>query len=207
VRYVRALGGGGEEIAGKSSSDYYSVTAYWAKKLNNPLDETGPDAGSDWGANGSIPFPIMRIADLYLLYAETLNEANPSDAPPAEAYRYIDMVRARAGLNGVVESWRDYSSYPNKPLTKEGFRSIVHQERNIELAMEGQHIWDVRRWKEADEAWNVDVKTWNITGETVADFYKLITIDKRIFTRKDYLWPIREYNMSVNKNLVQNYGW
>jgi hypothetical protein len=83
----------------------------------------------------------------------------------------------------------------------------VHQERNIELAMEGQHIWDVRRWKEADEAWNVDVKTWNITGETAADFYKLITIDKRIFTHKDYLWPVREYNLSVNKNLVQNYGW
>ena len=37
--------------------------------------------------------------------------------------------------------------------------------------------------------------------------YNVISIDRRSFTRKEYLWPIKEYNLTVNKNLVQNYGW
>ena len=37
--------------------------------------------------------------------------------------------------------------------------------------------------------------------------YNVISIDRRSFTRKEYLCPIKEYNLTVNKNLVQNYGW
>jgi hypothetical protein len=202
VRYIHGRGG---ETAGKTATDYYSVTGYWAKKLNNPLDETGDNAPDDWGGENSMPYPIIRMADLYLLYAEALNEA--SDAPPAEAYHFIDLVRERAGLEGVKESWQNYSTAPDKPLTKEGFRSIIHQERQIELSMEGPRFWDVRRWKEAEKLWNINVRTWNIYGETAEDFYKPIIVDKRVFTRKDYLWPIKEYNLSVNHNLVQNFGW
>ncbi len=202
VRYVQGRAG---ETAGKSASDYYSVTGYYAKKLNNPLDETGENASDDWGGDATIPYPIIRMADLYLLYAEALNEA--SDAPPAEAYRYIDMVRERAGLEGVVESWRKYSTVPDKPSTKEGFRSIIQQERQIELAMEGPYFWDVRRWKKGEELWNVNVRSWNIYGETAEDYYRTIIVDKRVFQVKNYLWPVKESNLAVNRNLKQNFGW
>ena len=202
---VRFIKGRGSETAGRSASDYYSATGYWAKKLNNPLDETPSGGGEDWGGEGSIPFPIIRLADLYLLYAETLNES--TETPPTDAYVYLDRIRERAGLNGVIESWKNYSVSPEKPLSKDGLRSIIHRERQIELAMEGARFWDLRRWKEAEQAWSVNVRAWNTVGESTTDFYKQIILDQRVFTRKDYLWPIREYNLSVNKNLVQNYGW
>jgi hypothetical protein len=61
---------------------------------------------------------------------------------------YIDKVRTRAGLKGVVESWTDYSKNPGKIGSKEGLRQIIHQERRLELCFEGQSGWDLRRWKE-----------------------------------------------------------
>lgn len=202
VRFIKGRGG---EVAGRSASDYYSATGYWAKKLNNPLDETPQGGGEDWAGEGSIPFPIIRLADLYLLYAEALNEAN--ETPLAETYQYIDRIRERAGLDGVIESWRNHSVSPDKPLSKDGLRSIIHKERQIELAMEGARFWDLRRWKEAEQVWNENVKAWNTVGEGSSDFYKQVILDQRVFSRKDYLWPIRESDLSVNKNLVQNYGW
>ena len=104
-------------------------------------------------------------------------------------------------------AWQKYSIYPDKPLSKEGLREIIHRERRIELAMEGARTWDLRRWKEAENELNKDVRTWNIDGADKEDYYNVISIDRRSFTRKEYLWPIKEYNLTVNKNLVQNYGW
>src|SRR6187402_2475871 len=48
------------------------------------------------------PYPEMRLADLYLLYAEALNEAH---GPSADVYDYVNRIRARAGLQTVENSW------------------------------------------------------------------------------------------------------
>lgn len=61
-------------------------------------------------------FPIIRLADLYLMYAEALNESQES--PTQDVYDYVDLVRERAGLKGVKESWSKYSKSPDKPNTK-----------------------------------------------------------------------------------------
>src|SRR3546814_8247261 len=91
------------------------------------------------GGNQSIAFryafPIIRLADLYLYYAEALNETKQT--PDAEVYEYIDLIRARAGLEGVVYSWAAHSRIPNKPTTKESLRDIIHRERLIEMSFEG----------------------------------------------------------------------
>lgn len=206
VRYIRGLADNStNEVAGKRGTYGYSVTGYWAKKLNNPLSDTAEGADKGWGGDNKVSFPIIRVADLYLMYAETLNEAN--DTPPEEVYTYLDLIRKRAGLEGVKESWRKYSKFPEKPLSKVGLRDIIRRERRIELSMEGSRFWDLRRWKEAEEDLNKPVRTWNINGVDKADYYRVITVDVRSFTRKEYLWPIKEYNLTVNKNLVQNYGW
>lgn len=205
VRYIRGYAKNATiEIAGKSGESY-SFTGYWAKKLNSPLLDTPTGGSSGWGGDGKVPFPIIRAADIYLLYAETLNET--ASTPPDDAYVYLDLVRARAGLKGVKEAWHESSIYPEKPLTKDGFREIIHRERRIELAMEGARTWDLRRWKEAENVLNKDVRVWNIDGVDKEDYYNVITVDRRSFTRKEYLWPIKESNLSVNKNLLQNYGW
>ena len=76
----------------------------------------------------------MRMADLYLLYAEALNEA--ADAPTDDVFKYVDMIRTRAGLQSVKTSWATYSSLPEKYTTKAGMRDIIQRERRIELAFE-----------------------------------------------------------------------
>lgn len=198
------IAGKAKEACGLITTHYYSTTGYYAKKLVSY--ETIVPAGAGTALVVKIAtFPIIRLADLYLLYAETLNETK--SAPDQDVYEYIDRVRERAGLEGVVSSWNKYSKYPDKPLTKEGMRSIIQQERVIELAMEGKKMYDIRRWKKGVETWNGSIKGWNIKGEIAEDYYKLIEVDKMSFMQKNYLWPLKEYNLTVNKNLRQNYGW
>ena len=86
-------------------------------------------------------------------------------------------------------------------------RSIIQQERLIELAMEGHRMYDIRRWKLGIKMWNKTLKAWNITGEFAEDYYKLVPLDQLNFMQKNYLWPINEYDLTINRNLKQNYGW
>lgn len=196
--YVQAKLG---QYSGGVGGNGYSTTGYWPKKLVNP--ENVYSATVNY-TNIGYPHPEIRLADLYLLYAEALNEyAGPSD----DVYHFIDLVRERAGLNPVKQSWQDYSENPDKPTTKEGLREIIHQERAIELAFEGQRFWDLKRWKKAARDLTYRVQGWNIFGEQAEDYYIVSTIHRREFKQKDYFWPIKELELIINKNLVQNPGW
>lgn len=186
--------------SGKSSSIRYSATGYFAKKYSH-FETATTTTGITYSR---MAFPIMRLADLYLLYAEARNEFS---GPDAEAYQYIDWVRERAGLEGVVASWAAHSKYPDKPLNKEGFREIIHQERVIELAFEGKRFWDLRRWKVADQVLNQPVKGWNVEGTIAADYYTLVTFELLQFTVKEYLWPLKQQTLRINPKLVQNPFW
>lgn len=181
----------------------HSATGYLAKKMIHRYTSASMTANSY--SVYRYAFPVIRLADLYLLYAEALNETKA--APDAEVYEYIDLVRIRTGLQGVVESWQKYSTSPDKPATKEGMRSIIQQERMIELAFEGQRYWDLRRWKLMKEYMNRPVQGWNVYEKTIEGFYQVQTLFMPTFEEKDYLWPIRQGNLLKNKNLVQNPGW
>lgn len=150
-------------------------------------------------------YPLMRLADLYLLYAEALNES--LNEPNDEVYYYIDEVRKRAGLKGVKESWSNYSRNPDKPLTKIGMRDIIRQERMIELSFESKRFWDVRRWKLAHIYYNQVERGWNVHQSTEQEYYNVITVQPLQFTTKQYLWPIREAELMKNSNLIQNPYW
>ena len=189
------------ELATKRNQGEFSATGYFVKKLINPNSALNTNTML---AYYEYPFPIIRLADVFLLYAEALNEVKST--PDAEVYEYIDMVRERAGLDGVVESWANYSSQPDKPTTKEGMREIIKQERLIELAFEGQRFWDLRRWKDAENYMNQPIRGWNINGAGLG-FYNVTTIFTPSYDFNDYLWPIREEEIVKNPNLVQNPGW
>ena len=62
-------------------------------------------------------------------------------------------------------------------------------------------------WHRSKKLFRAGIEIRNIDGADKEDYYNVISIDRRSFTRKEYLWPIKEYNLTVNKNLVQNYGW
>ncbi len=194
------------EISGKVH-DHFCITGYFAKKLVNYrmiLSQT-----SNTVQECTYAFPIIRLADLYLMYAEALNETMA--APDAEVIKYVQKVRTKAGLDkvtgGLVETWATYSDQPDKPASQEGMREIIHQERLIELAMEGHRFYDIRRWKKGMDYWNKPIQGWTVDGSEEADYYTVKTIYQRKFTPKEYLWPIGLNELYKNKNLVQNPMW
>ncbi len=153
------------------------------------------------------PFPIFRMADLYLMYAEAMNEAYNTQDARNEAILYIDKVRTRAGLKGVAESWTNYSVDPGKYMRQNGLRDIIRQEITIEFVFEGHRFWDVRRWKTAMDEYNKPITGWNLLYSRPEEYYTETYIYARRFTPRDYFWPIHDGEILRNSNTLQNYGW
>lgn len=196
--HVQARGVTG--IAGPKSLSATNITGYWPKKLVNYLSVM-----DEIFTSIDFKIPMIRLAGLYLLYAETLNEAE--SAPTPEVYEYLDKVRGRAGLAGVQEAWANYSRNPTKATTKDGLRQIIHQERRIELCFEGQSGWDLRRWKELQSVLSRPLLGWNVNQENPANYYRPTTVIIPTFGLKDYLWPLNNTDVVVNENLTQNPYW
>jgi starch-binding outer membrane protein, SusD/RagB family len=190
-----------KQRAGFGKPGFGTITGYYVKKLIHYQNVIGK--GNDYSTT-AYPFTIMRLADLYLLYAEALNE---SQGPGPEVYAYVNLVRERAGLASVESAWSNFSSNPAKYTSQEGLREIIHQERMIELAFEGHRFWDLRRWKEADSQLNMPVMGWDMMQATDAAYYRPSMIYNQTFGLKDYFWPIRESDVARNRNLIQNLGW
>ncbi|SUJ04562.1 SusD family [Sphingobacterium spiritivorum] len=179
----------------------YNATGYAVKKYVNYENTFG--ASNSMSVISFVP-PVIRLADLYLLYAEALNEAY---GPGELAFSYIDKVRKRAGLEGVVSSWNKYSVYPSKPSTKEGLREIIKAERTIELAFEGKRFWDLRRWKDATEELSKEIVGSDVNQQNPNLYYRQVVFYSPSFTDRDYFWPISREELRRNQKLVQNYGW
>ena len=161
------------------AADRSTVTGYFIKKVINFENVIG--TGTTYSVV-QYPWPIMRLSGLYLLYAEALNE---SEGPGTEVYNYINLVRQRAGLRSIESSWSTYSTNPTKYTTKDGLRSIIHQERLIELAFEGQRFWNFRRWKEAADVLNDPVQGWDGHQELAVAYYRPIQLINKTFGEND----------------------
>ncbi len=189
-----------EQFGGKKQSRLYSITGYYTKKLVN----WNLVASSTSLTVESYPWPVMRLSDLYLYYAEALNESGRS----ADALPYLNQIRARAGLQSIESSWGNFSNQPTKFTTVEGLRDIIRRERGIEMAFEGSRFWDVRRWKTAPQVLSEPIYGWDILQSTYADYNRRVLLyTPRFVGPRDYFWPIKEYDLQVNPNLVQNSGW
>jgi hypothetical protein len=189
-----------EQYTGKKQSRIYSITGYYTKKLVNwNLVYSSTNTTVE-----SYPWPVIRLADVYLMYAEALNESGKS----AEALPYLNQIRARAGLKSVETSWSTYSNQPGKYTNVEGLRDIIHHERAIEMAFEGSRFWDLRRWKTAPAVLSQPIYGWDIEKSTYEDYNrKVLLYNPRFIGPRDYFWPIKEYNLQINPNLAQNPGW
>ncbi|MDR1720080.1 MAG: RagB/SusD family nutrient uptake outer membrane protein [Dysgonamonadaceae bacterium] len=169
----------------------YCKTGYLLGKIVNP--NANPSNGTGYQMRAWVYF---RMAEMYLNYAEAINEAEG----PAKAYEYVNRVRGRAGL-------------PNLPtgLDQAGMRAAVRHERRIELAYEAQRYFDSRRWMIAPETENKPIHCLNIfAGENQQDdaFYQRIVCEDRSFETKNYFFPMPYAEISKsNHNLVQNKGY
>jgi len=187
--------------AGPVSTTAFSATGYTPKKLVSYRNVAG--ASSTYTVY-EYAYPMMRLADLYLLYAEALNEAA---GPSNEVYRLLDLVRKRSGLDGVVNSWAQYSRNPAKPTNYIGLQDIIRRERSIELMFEGKRFWDLRRWKTAQQALNTNIVGWSVKEREAQLFYRQVNLFSRTFSLRDYLWPLSLGEIRRNAKLIQNPGW
>lgn len=147
------------------------------------------------------PEILYRMADAYLGYAEALNES--SSAPTDEVYKYVDMIRERAGLPGL-----------KKGMSKEEMREAIQQERRVEFNCEGIRIHDLRRWKLADKYLNVRLYGMNHDGSMESDdpnepqaFYVRKFYKERFYNTRMNVWPVPQGQIDINPNLKQAPGY
>ena len=136
-------------------------------------------------------FAIMRTGELYLNYAEALNEVEGATARVTEL---VNTIRRRANVNEL----------PNG-LTKEEMRERIRHERRIELCYENHRFWDVRRWMIAEDVDNKTVHRVMVAADGTITYpvFQHRTFDPS----KHYLFPIPQSEIDKNRLLEQNPGW
>lgn len=162
---------------------------------------------------------LLRLADMYLGYAETLSACDQRD----EAIKYVNKIRARAGIPGYGAAGEtDDNGFACIPYedTRDGVDKRIHRERLIELMFEWNHFFDVRRWKVAGMSVGDDwiYPKYHRGGEGGAihgmsfrsdapAFFEKTVVETRTFLPKHYLFPIPDQDVRRNPKMVQNPGW
>lgn len=141
----------------------------------------------------------LRLAQIYLDYAEALNEYSPGNA---DILKYLNLIRKRAGIPLYGEG---AGALPI-PAGQTAMRAAIRKERQIELAFENARYFDCRRWKTAPSEFAGEVYGMNMFADGNA-FYEKTLIENRIFRQRDYLWPIPNDEILKDDLMVQNPGW
>lgn len=214
---------------------------------NNSLNETGKYAtgyfimkyslgDSDKSADNpdisghNFQWVTLRLAEMYLLYAEALIQA---DGNLTKALQQIDIVRSRVGLGGLA------TCNPEKNLTtdKEALMGELLRERACELGFENSRWYDlvryrmgsvlekplhgllIHRLKQENGEWVNDDTKWTGTGERRTAqpthfSYEKFELKNRArawwtdgFNPKWYLQPFPQTEINKNYGLIQNPGW
>jgi hypothetical protein len=142
---------------------------------------------------------MYRLAQVYLDYAEALNESQPGN----EGILYsVNLIRQRAGIPqyGVGDN-----ALP-VPVGQVAVREAIRKERRVELAFENVRYFDTRRWKIADKTDKGAMYGLNINVDG-NPFYNVVPFEQRVFEKKHYLFPIPQDEINIDKKLVQNTGW
>jgi hypothetical protein len=180
--------------------------------VNNNGDITGYDVlknvspASNIRTNSAVyrPFIHLRLAEMYLNYAEALNEVEPNNP---DVLKYVNLVRQRGGLPDLQ------TVYPSSVGNQAEMRKRILQERQVELAFEGDRYFTlIRRLMMGDTKVQTIYRMNTITndgnqGFAFADFNKRTLLQTRVWNDKMYLFPIAQSDIDKNASLVQNPGW
>ena len=153
------------------------------------------------------PWVIFRYAEVLLNYAEALNEAQ-GPAALSEVLKTVNQVRQRTGV--LMPALQTTNSAGNGYLipSKEAIRSRIHNERRVELCFEEHRFYDIRRWKEGEIAFNKPVSGIQATLVSPGVFtYQPFVVESRVFTSKNYLFPITQVELNRAPALKQNPGY
>jgi hypothetical protein len=196
----------------------------YGPKKNVHEEASGAESSTGWQPQqlNSVNIHLYRYADLLLLLAEALVETNDL----AGATALVNQVRARAGvkaqgpgtsadniavpINSTSITWAiyrvgQYPVFPNQAYAREAVRA----ERRLELAMEGQRLFDLRRWDIAETILNGYV---NGIGGGAEENRRLYLRQAEEFAEKHSLYPLPQIQIDLSKvggqsTLTQNPGW
>ena len=175
-----------EYVPGSSST----TTGYYWRKYFDPTHLPGLASG--------LNLMLIRYADVLLMYAEAQNEISTLSGNDWDLT--IRELRARAGFTDARAL--DF----NAALSQDEIRTIIRNERRVELAMEGLRIFDIRRWRIAEDVLNGWAHGARFGPAEIDNGY--LRVDNRTFDpSKHYLWPVPRDERNLNPNLGQNPGW
>lgn len=179
-----------------------------------PLTANKFDGGFDYSNSNHIHLPWMRLADIYLMYAEAA--ANGYGTPYSNATNFgqtalyaVNKIRSRAGVGEVNSKYLG---------SLEDFMSEVRRERAVELAYEGHRFNDLRRWflltespytlkkaVEFDRALTTFDKT-DPSQNKVLNLREVVLVERK-FSNKHYWLPLKVKDVSMYPEFYQNPGW
>ncbi|MGQ1784583.1 MULTISPECIES: RagB/SusD family nutrient uptake outer membrane protein [unclassified Saccharicrinis] len=182
------------------------------------------DSSFDIPDNGGVDFPIIRLAEVYLTYAEALYELNGT-LTDAQLNASINKTRSRAGLPALTNSF----------ITTNGLDLLeeIRRERAVEFYAEANRFIDLRRWNIAVDAlgeatcgmvvggtaienntavydpadYSNDPLAITLPNGETRDAVQLVREDQRNFALKHYLYPVPSGQILLNNNLLQNPGY
>lgn len=156
----------------------------------------------------------LRLADVYLMYAEAVAQAYGSPAAKDNGYsktavEALNIIRQRAGIGNLADKYA---------ASLDGFMSELRRERAVELAFEGHRFNDLRRWlllteypynvktkQEFDRAAELDPKI-NPKENKVLNFREEVVVERNL-TSKHYWFPFKTQDVSIYPGFEQNPGW
>ncbi|MDR2921402.1 MAG: RagB/SusD family nutrient uptake outer membrane protein [Tannerella sp.] len=150
-----------------------SFTGYLEKKL---IDGTVPASEQVWQV---VPYPYIRLAEMYLIAAEACIELNKPD----EAATYLDALRSRIGRPDTKATL----AVRNKSFNQSDLREFLRQERRVELAYEESRYYDIRRWMIAPQT------TKSLKGIMVVARLKPGKTANKPYVKNDELWNYNYY--------------
>ena len=146
--------------------------------------------------DGPQDFYLMRLADVYLMYAEAVNA---TEGPTDECVALINKIRSRGNLPALTA---------DKYASADAFFKAIEQERIVELATEGMRAFDIRRWRMFHDIWGEangeGVTLYDTNGKRIRDEFKNAP---ELNFQKNYIYQIPESERNRNPNLTQNTPW
>jgi hypothetical protein len=189
---------GQDGFKSKTGRDY-SINGFQAIKWT-ARNVTGTALG-DYGV------PIFRYTELVLNFVEAAFENDVAKGvdplTDTELFDAWDRVRARVVLPKVKDAY----ATANIPLTIPKLRELIHRERRVELAFEGQRYYDNRRWLDAEREGG-DKHGMDINKTDAGGFWnENYVFETRYWNNKMYFMPILQSEIDKNKRLTQNPMW
>ena len=207
-----------------------SSTGYFIQKLVPHQCNEG-DKWYDWDYAFQTYLPYMRLADIYLMYAEarTAIASNIAEVKERTSYCSLSAVDAINALRDRVNSsdWPMEHVQANLMDTKEHFMDEIRRERAVELSFEGFRWCDLQRWlllteppytvKYSHEFERLDNDDWYFNSKThepahdpaeahLGNFHKEELITRRLDS-KHYWFPLPDKDTYLYEGFKQNPGW